>query len=170
MSQIRLPVVANDISLAREVVGQRPSTSKDWEAVAAMLSSTFSTPSKPVHLKGRGCRERMERLLEKSGPTKLNHLDRKWNVLWCFCILYFLIDSSGTEEEHTELAKRLEEISAYQRDKQTALMKEKEAKRQNKFMTEELQKKCGSRRWRRFLVSVTFVMMIRHITANFDVI
>ena len=65
MPQFCWPEVKNDIYLAREVVGRRPSKLSDWEEIAAVLGSSFSTPAKPVHLKGRGCRERLERLVEK---------------------------------------------------------------------------------------------------------
>ena len=67
MPQFRWPEVANDISVAREVVGRRPSKLADWEVIAGILSSAFSIPSKPVQLKGRGCtcREGLERLVDK---------------------------------------------------------------------------------------------------------
>ena len=59
MSQFRWPEVANDTSLAREVVGRRPSKLAAWEVIAGILSLAFSATSKPVQLKGRGCRERL---------------------------------------------------------------------------------------------------------------
>lgn len=65
MPQFRWPTVANDVSLAREVVGRRPSKPAEWDEIAAILNSAFSTPSKTVQLKGRGCRERLERLVSK---------------------------------------------------------------------------------------------------------
>ena len=37
----------------------------EWNAIAATLSEAFSTPEMKVEVKGRGCRERMERLIEK---------------------------------------------------------------------------------------------------------
>ena len=37
----------------------------DWEAIAGRLSTAFSTDLTQVELKARGCRERMDRLLEK---------------------------------------------------------------------------------------------------------
>ena len=65
MPQFRWPTVSNDVMLAREVAAQRPSKLADWEDIATVLSSAFSTPSKTVKLKGRGCRERMDRLIAK---------------------------------------------------------------------------------------------------------
>ena len=65
MPQFRWPEVENDIALAREVASKRPSKMLDWEAIAQVLSTAFSPSSKPVHIKGRGCKERMERLLAK---------------------------------------------------------------------------------------------------------
>ena len=65
MPQFRWPDVAHDVSLAKEVVRQRPSKLADCEVIAGILSSAFSTPSNPVQLKGRGCRERLERLVER---------------------------------------------------------------------------------------------------------
>ena len=76
MPQFRWPQVENDISLAREVVGQRPSRPADWDIVAVVLSSAFSTPNKPVHLRGRGCRERMDRLIEKFRADDTQSLKR----------------------------------------------------------------------------------------------
>ena len=63
--QFRWPIVSNDVMLAREVAAQRPSKPADWDDIATVLSSAFSTPSKTVQLKGRGCRERMDRLIAK---------------------------------------------------------------------------------------------------------
>ena len=65
MPQFRWPELSNDVALAREVASTRPSKSTDWENIAGVLSTQFSTEEKPVELKGRGCRERLERLLDK---------------------------------------------------------------------------------------------------------
>ena len=83
MPQFRWPEVANDISLAREVVGRRPSKLADWEVIAGILSSTFSTPSKPVQLKGRGCRERLERLVDKFCAADSQSQKRQVEVKFC---------------------------------------------------------------------------------------
>ena len=65
MPQFRWPELRNDVALAREVASARPTKSADWEKIAGSLSAQFSTEEKPVELKGRGCRERLERLLDK---------------------------------------------------------------------------------------------------------
>ena len=76
MPQFRWPEVANDIMLAKEVVGRRPSKPADWDEIADILSSAFSTQAKPVKLKGRGCRERLERLVEKYRADESQSLRR----------------------------------------------------------------------------------------------
>ena len=68
--------MAHDVSLAREVAGRRPSRSSDWEAIADVLSSMFTTPIRPVQLKGRGCKERMDRLLQKFRADDAQSLKR----------------------------------------------------------------------------------------------
>ena len=65
MPQFQWPALFYDIALAREVASCHPSKSEDWEGIAKTLSVAFSTLNKPVELKGRGCREEMERLLDK---------------------------------------------------------------------------------------------------------
>ena len=65
MPSFRWPDVDNDISLAKEVISRRPNKPSDWESIACTLSQLFSTEEKPVALKGRGCRERMELLIKK---------------------------------------------------------------------------------------------------------
>ena len=65
MSPFRWPLVQYDAMLCREVLARRPSSTNDWESVAEALSQVFSTPDKKVELKARGCRERLDRLIEK---------------------------------------------------------------------------------------------------------
>ena len=55
----------HDLALANEVAVMRPSKLPEWESVATKLSIQFSTDEKPVQLKRRGCRERLELLLKK---------------------------------------------------------------------------------------------------------
>jgi len=55
----------HDIALAAEVISKRPHKPVDWLDVAETLNTSFSTEAKPVQLKGRGCRERMDLLLKK---------------------------------------------------------------------------------------------------------
>ena len=76
MPQFRWPTVENDVLLAREVAGRRPSKQTDWDEIAAILNSAFSTPSKTVTLKGRGCRERLNRLLSKYRTDESQSLRR----------------------------------------------------------------------------------------------
>ena len=49
-----------------------------------------------------------------------------------------VFDRSGTEEEYTELLQLLEDISAYQRDVQDAISKEKESKRQKEIYDKKI--------------------------------
>lgn len=64
-----------DISLAKEVAQNGPDKPSDWEKIAEDLSILFTSWGKPdaapVELKGRGCRERMERLLEKHRQSEI---------------------------------------------------------------------------------------------------
>ena len=76
MPQFRWPEVQHDIILAREAAAKRPSKLPDWEPIAKTLSSAFSTSSRPVHLKGRGCKERMDRLLAKFNSEDKQSLKR----------------------------------------------------------------------------------------------
>ena len=49
----------------------------DWDEIAAKLSEAFSTAKgKLVELKGRGCRERMDRLLQKFKAEEAKSLKR----------------------------------------------------------------------------------------------
>ena len=56
--------MSHDIALAKEAISLRPEKPADWDVIARTLSSNFSTEDKPVFLKGRGCRERLD-LLKK---------------------------------------------------------------------------------------------------------
>lgn len=65
MAPFRWPSVAYDILLCKEVLARRPSSPCEWEMIAETLSGIFSTAEKKVDLKGRGCRERIDRLIQK---------------------------------------------------------------------------------------------------------
>ena len=65
MSPFRWPSIQQDLALAREVAARKPEKTSDWDAVALALSQAFSTDENVIMLKARGCRERMERLLQK---------------------------------------------------------------------------------------------------------
>lgn len=55
----------HDLALATEVVTRRPNKPADWADLAEALNSAFSTEEKPVQLKGRGCKDRLDLLLKK---------------------------------------------------------------------------------------------------------
>jgi hypothetical protein len=65
MAPFRWPSSKHDLLLAIEVTARHPQTKQEWLDVALILSKEFSTPGKQISLKGRACRERIERLLEK---------------------------------------------------------------------------------------------------------
>ena len=76
MPAFRWPDIYHDVSLAKEVISKRPKKAEDWESIATWLNLAFSTGDKPVYLKGRGCRERMNRLLEKYKSEEVRALKR----------------------------------------------------------------------------------------------
>lgn len=65
MSPFCWPGINHDIALAKEVAQKKPEKPQDWEEIAAVLSIAFSTEERVVKLKGRGCRDRMDRLLNR---------------------------------------------------------------------------------------------------------
>ena len=137
MPQFRWSEVQNDIILAREVAAKRPSKLIDWESIAKTLSAAFTTSSRPVHLKGRGCKERMDRLLAKFSSDDTQSLKRYYdrnNILAYYNNLLLLLNiRSGTEEEYMELTQLLQDISDYQRDVQSAIQRKCEAKKQKEI-------------------------------------
>ena len=62
MLQIRWPEMKYDDALTKDVASVRPNKPSDWEGIAGVLSAAFPTDDKPVALKGRGCRECLDRL------------------------------------------------------------------------------------------------------------
>ncbi|CAB3995591.1 Hypothetical predicted protein [Paramuricea clavata] len=113
MGPFRWPMLQNDVDLAKEVVATRPEKPSDWDNIASRLNPIFSlTNGKAVVLKGRSCRERMERLLKKYKADDSAALKR-----------------SGTEEEYSELNVLLEDITVFRRDLEEARELEKEVKR-----------------------------------------
>ena len=76
MPSIRWPETRHDIALAKEVASRRPVKPLDWDAIAADLNASFSNVEKPVELKGRGCRERIDRLLDKFKSEDTRSLKR----------------------------------------------------------------------------------------------
>ena len=65
MAPFRWPETCHDIALATEVTACNPVRPSDWKNIAARLSELFFTESTKVELKKRGCRERVDRLIEK---------------------------------------------------------------------------------------------------------
>ncbi|CAB4023790.1 Hypothetical predicted protein [Paramuricea clavata] len=112
MGPFRWPSIENDIALAREVAASRPEKPNDWDKIGTRLSEHFSTDGKPVELKARGCRERMDRLLSKYKQEDAKSLKR-----------------SGAEEDYNKLKQLLEDISTFRRDMMVLKDKEKEEKR-----------------------------------------
>ena len=76
MAPFRWPDTKHDIALAQEVAAAKPVGSQDWEIIATRLSTLFSTEDKPVELKGRACRERMQLLIEKFKQEDARSLKR----------------------------------------------------------------------------------------------
>ena len=65
MVPFRWPEARHDIALATEGTACNPVKPSDWENFAARLCALFSTESTKVKRKGRGCRERVDHLIEK---------------------------------------------------------------------------------------------------------
>ena len=83
------PETRHDLDLAKEVAACRPSKPLDWEGIAARLSKKFSTEHKPVELKGRECRVRLDRLLDKYKADDAKALKRlAENFLVCTYVRY----------------------------------------------------------------------------------
>lgn len=80
MPSFRWPEIHHDIALAKEVISKRPRRASEWDIIATILNETFSTEKKAVCLKGRGCRDRMNRLVEKYRSEEKRSLKR------CGCI------------------------------------------------------------------------------------
>ena len=57
--------MVHDLALAKEVAARRPEKPVGWIEIADILNSMFNTDEKPVLLKGRGCKDRMDLLLKK---------------------------------------------------------------------------------------------------------
>ena len=81
MPQFQWLGLHDDLSLAREVASTHPSKSVDCEKIAGTLTALFSTKGKPVELKGRGCRERLERLLDKFKSDDSKSLKRLAGII-----------------------------------------------------------------------------------------
>jgi len=64
MAPFRWPLPLNDVMLATEVATRKPTCATDWNVIAGILSTVFSTNERKV-LTGRACRERLDRILDK---------------------------------------------------------------------------------------------------------
>lgn len=63
MAPFRLPERRYDLALPKDVAQYMPEKPQEWEDIAKRLSDAFSTEAKQEELKGRSCRERMNRVL-----------------------------------------------------------------------------------------------------------
>ena len=69
-------VLKMTLPLAKEVASRKPQTHQEWDELATILSEVFSSDSNRVELKGRGCRERLTRLIEKNEKKKKKSLKK----------------------------------------------------------------------------------------------
>jgi predicted secreted protein len=79
MPAFRWPELKHDVALANEVVQNAPEKPNEWEKIAETLSIIFTSWTKlgqSIEIKGRGCRERMDRLLEKHKQDEAKALKR----------------------------------------------------------------------------------------------
>lgn len=142
-----------DIALCIETCKIRPRRPIEWLKIAEILNDLFSSDSKPVLLKGRGCKERIQLLLKKYDEEDKRALKRCVcpcsslfiHVSVCKCsVMCMWPFRSGTEEEYTELAELLEDIRSYQRDFEEKAAEEKksadEKKRQERRKGEEMRR------------------------------
>jgi hypothetical protein len=90
MAPFRWPDTKHDIALAKEVAAVKPVSSEDWEIIARTLGTLLSTNDKPVELKGRGCRERLQRLIEKFKKEDARSLKRY--LIFILYVLFPLTD------------------------------------------------------------------------------
>ena len=70
MAPFRWPETCHDLALATEVAQNMPEKTQEWKDVAKRLSIAFSTEMKEVELKGRGCRDRIDRQFWKEISNK----------------------------------------------------------------------------------------------------
>ena len=65
MAPFRWPELSHDKALLLEVATTKPERPADWEDTALNLSLAFSMQNNAVEIKGRACRERLDRLIHK---------------------------------------------------------------------------------------------------------
>lgn len=66
----------SDLALCVEVCKVRPEKPQQWSEVADSLNKLFSTADKTIHLKGRGCKDRLSLLLNKYKEDDVRSLKR----------------------------------------------------------------------------------------------
>ena len=76
MALFHWPEARHELALAKQVAQHNPQKPDEWEAVARRLSKAFSTDSYTVELKGRGCHEKMDRILTKYKEEDMKSLKR----------------------------------------------------------------------------------------------
>ena len=120
MTIFRWPLLYHDLSLAKEVISVHPEKPSDWDSIATKLSDIFTSPIKPVVIKGRACRERLDLLVKKykEEDTKAlkRYASRYLYLSRSFVLPIYSACRSGTEEEYTELHQLLEDIQCYLKD------------------------------------------------------
>ena len=62
--------------MKQEVAKYFPEKPQEWDEVAKIPRKAFSTEDKRVEVKGRGCREKMDRILEKYQSEEAKALKR----------------------------------------------------------------------------------------------
>ncbi|XP_074633307.1 uncharacterized protein LOC141892071 isoform X2 [Acropora palmata] len=137
MAPFRWPEARHELALAKEVAQHSPEKPDEWDAVAKRLGKAFSTDSCSVELKGRGCREKMDRILTKYKEEDIKGLKR-----------------SDTEEEFTEIQQLCEDILVYRRDmieirkieKESRMKKDQEDKRKGEEMRQAAVERLAKRR------------------------
>lgn len=76
MAPFRWPKTIQDICLCKEVCSRRPLKASEWDQIAETLSKFFSAPGNIVDIKGRACREHLDRLIEKKKNDDTKTLKR----------------------------------------------------------------------------------------------
>ena len=87
MAPFRWLEMKHELALAKELAKYFPEQPHEWDEVAKTLSKALSTNNKQVEVKERGCREKMDRILEKFKSDVLKIIPQKWRIkkLFLFC-------------------------------------------------------------------------------------
>ena len=90
-------LVEQELHLAREVSCHRPEKPAEWDKIAQRLSEAFSDGTNFVELKGKGCRERIERRLQKRRAEDVRSLNRLVDYLCLILTVYtkFAVNASS---------------------------------------------------------------------------